>query len=160
MCGVGTGAWCFFQLVFPHQMKNALAFLKTQYWRRNSKYVVNRNSQIVICFAFVFAQKVASLPAPQHVPCFLLHLPHFALLVFPSPSQTTCLGSFNFGHSCNVPNQPCGAPTEYPLLPGQQQPARGWGASHGEIWDRCLVQVGFPLCLISGKVKVKRFRGS
>lgn len=70
MGGVGIGARCFFQLIFPHRMKNAFAFLKTQYWRRNSKYVVNRNSQIVICFAFVFAQKVASLPAPQHVLCF------------------------------------------------------------------------------------------
>lgn len=57
----------FFHLIMKYELKNAFALLKTQYWRRNSKYVVNRNSQIVVCFAFVFPPKVISLPASWRV---------------------------------------------------------------------------------------------
>lgn len=42
--GMGTDAWGAFHLMMKRELKTAFAFLKTQYWRRNSKYAVNRNS--------------------------------------------------------------------------------------------------------------------
>lgn len=41
---LGTDAWGAFHLMMKRELKSAFAFLKTQYWRRNSKYAVNRNS--------------------------------------------------------------------------------------------------------------------
>ena len=60
----------FFNFMMNYELKTAFAFLKTQCWRRNSKYVVNRNSRIAVCFAFVFPSKVISLPAPRCVLSF------------------------------------------------------------------------------------------
>lgn len=42
--GMGTDAWGVFHLMMKRELKTAFAFLKTQDWRRNSKYAVNRNS--------------------------------------------------------------------------------------------------------------------
>lgn len=110
----------FFNFVMNYELKTAFAFLKTQCWRRNSKYVVNRNSGL---FCFCFSLKSNFFTSLSVCAQFLLlQLQRFALLMFPSPSQTTCLGSFSFGHSCNLPKhgctqlEPCSAPTKYPVL--------------------------------------------
>ena len=50
--GPGTDAWGISDLMMKYALKNAFALLRAQCWRRNSKYVVNRNSSL-FCFCFL-----------------------------------------------------------------------------------------------------------